>query len=368
VNSIDVAREEIFARFQQDDGGKFWVERWPWCVSYSGGKDSTLLLLLVCEALEKFGSLRTVWVIFSDTGIEQDGIVERVQRNFDGLERWAAERGLDVRTAILAPSVAGRFFNVIVGLGYGFPAPPQLRWCTKTLKKDVIDCWKRSTFRREFVVTLTGERFAESAGRNKRMNERLQGGAEYWRGSREIVWCPLRDVETPELWDYVCSRFYPWGEGSWILLMQYGALSLAEVLEGNKERRSGCRFCTFGKKNAPSECEAENEFCRRAGEFAEHNVEVRHLIDLAHLDVYYNVPDHLENNAKILSGEYACGRLTIPARKEVLRMVREMESATGRVWIGGEDMAFIERQWAIDEERIRRGELVDARTVLKTEL
>ncbi len=331
-------------------------------ISYSAGKDSTLLLIKMLNALERERE-REIDVLFLDTGIEQEGITERVQKNFEGLNAYCKRVELNVKTHILKPDVKNRFFNIIVGRGYTAPYYP-LRWCTSMLKKDVAIKHTGKRYGTSPFITITGERKDESFARLKRITKNNPNDDALFKQfdcrKNEYRWEPIRNVKTDELWrELERIKTFPWGETVDELLAQYNARSVDEVLSSKHERRSGCRFCTIGKGKHAGTNEAEREFCAWIFEYSK-DINKRNLYIQSRLDFYR---DNIKRNLYAQNG--GVGKFTVEARREILERVRKMERETGRVWITPEDESFIYDQWEFDKGRIERRELIDAREVIK---
>ncbi len=302
MNTVDEARAEIREVISQPT---------PVVVSYSGGKDSTLLLLLVIEVALKQKTTAPIYVIFSDTEIEPLGSVERIRRNFEELESLAGKEEINLQTTIIRPKPNERFFNMIVGKGYAPPYPPRLRWCVDRLKLKPIKYWKKSTFGENPFIMATGERLAESANRARSMKKRNPKNERFFKSSTatkfETSWTPLRNVSSEELWSELGKyETFPWGEPIAELYAQYEAKTAKEIIDGAKERRSGCRFCTFCRKKKTGADERENAFCEWLVNYSTQDGEKRHLIDAAKID-RYNDEKHINSRIAVLDKGLSIG-------------------------------------------------------------
>ncbi|MCU0732562.1 MAG: hypothetical protein MUE84_13390, partial [Hyphomonas sp.] len=108
----------------------------PWVVGYSGGKDSTATLQLVWLALTRLSPeqrTKPVYVISTDTLVENPVVAAWVARSLDRLNEAAKVAGLPVAANRLTPIPSDTFWVNLIGRGY--PAPrPKFRWCTERLK------------------------------------------------------------------------------------------------------------------------------------------------------------------------------------------------------------------------------------------
>lgn len=110
----------------------------PWSIGFSGGKDSTVMLQLVWEALKQVNTLHGVvgsdlYVVCKDTMIENPVITEYVYRVLAKIEQAAVEQDLPIRVVKTIPRLEDSFWVNLIGKGY--PAPNNaFRWCTERLK------------------------------------------------------------------------------------------------------------------------------------------------------------------------------------------------------------------------------------------
>ena len=108
----------------------------PWVVGYSGGKDSTATLQLIWMALlrlEPTVRLKPVYVISTDTMVENPIVAAWVGRSLERMGEAAAQSGLPLTSHKLTPDPTESFWTTLIGRGY--PAPrAKFRWCTDRLK------------------------------------------------------------------------------------------------------------------------------------------------------------------------------------------------------------------------------------------
>ena len=108
----------------------------PWVVGYSGGKDSTVVVQLVFEALKELPPEKLhkkIYVISSDTLVETPLIIQSINQTLRKVQEKALELGLPIETHKVKPVVEQSFWYNIIGKGY--PSPnQQFRWCTDRLK------------------------------------------------------------------------------------------------------------------------------------------------------------------------------------------------------------------------------------------
>lgn len=138
-----------------------------WIAAYSGGKDSTGLIVFTVYAIEQGWVERpeSLTVLLSNTRMEFIPLFLGATQMMDYLA------GRDwIKTKIVEPPLDHRFF--VYMFGYGVPPPTnRMRWCTRLLKGDPMDAETREIAGRvgERLLTLTGLRLGESFARDQRI-------------------------------------------------------------------------------------------------------------------------------------------------------------------------------------------------------
>lgn len=140
----------------------------PWIIGFSGGKDSTLLLHLVLEAVRNVAPedrRRSIYVVSNNTQVESPVFQDFVDRLLERLEQSLEGLNVPVRVVRTQPLPEESFWVNLLGKGY--PAPNRtFRWCTDRMK-----IRPTSRFIRDIVsdngeaILLLGVRRAESATR-----------------------------------------------------------------------------------------------------------------------------------------------------------------------------------------------------------
>jgi len=189
--------------------------KWLWLISYSGGKDSTTLLLLTLKLAHEKG-LR-VGVVYNNSGGDIPEITDLVSRVL------AYVRELGHETYITKPERS--FFDYLL-TRY---SPPRwnFRWCCKRLKE--------VPFRR-FIKALSGSRRVLNLVGNRREEARWRGWFLREVGENLIYVAPLYDIRNEEVWSVL-------GEVSKELNVEWVYRDLWEAYRGGLARRTGCWFC-----------------------------------------------------------------------------------------------------------------------------
>ncbi|MFN7252942.1 MAG: DNA phosphorothioation system sulfurtransferase DndC [Anaerobacillus sp.] len=228
----------------------------PWVVGYSGGKDSTVVIQLVFEALSELHAEqlhKKVYVISSDTLVETPLIISSINSTLRRVQKYALEQGLPIETHKVKPEPEKSFWANIIGKGY--PSPNQkFRWCTDRLKIEpannfILD--KVSKFGK--VIMVLGVRDNESATRANVMKSHTVEGKVLMRHStlsNAFVFAPIRDFTTDDVWHYLLNFVCPWGDDNKELHKLYMDSSSGEcplvIDKSIKEEAGSCGNSRFG--------------------------------------------------------------------------------------------------------------------------
>ena len=233
----------------------------PWVIGYSGGKDSTATLQIVWNAiaalpLEK--RTKTIYVITTDTLVENPYVSNWVRKSLEQIKIAAKEQEMPILPNLLQPEVKDTFWVGLIGKGY--PAPKgKFRWCTDRLKISPSNRFIRDVIRvsGEAIVVL-GIRKAESTQRARRMKD--------WEARRvrdhlspnmnlpnSLVYSPIENWGNDEVWLYLMQWENPWGYSNKDLFTMYRGASADNecplVVDTSTpscgSSRFGCWVCTM---------------------------------------------------------------------------------------------------------------------------
>lgn len=248
----------------------------PWIIGFSGGKDSTVMLQLVWEALKQVKDLhgvvgRDIYVVCNDTMVENPVITEYVYRVLDKIEQAAVEQGVPIQVIKTIPRLEDSFWVNLIGKGY--PAPNNaFRWCTERLK---IKPTQRFIIEQvdEFgeAVILIGTRSAESASRAKSMKKHAIKGKRLTKHPTQpntFMYAPIRHLMLEEVWYVINTMPSPWGADNNELFQIYSDASADDyecpTVVTDKEHKScgqsrfGCWTCTVVKQDKSMSALIEN--------------------------------------------------------------------------------------------------------------
>ena len=129
---IQEIEDELIDQYVNDDNPR------PWIIGFSGGKDSTMLLQVVWNAIKTIPSEarnRKIYVVCNNTLVENPKILEYSEIVLSKIQKAAAEQSMPVYVNQTTPKLEDSFWVNLIGRGY--PAPNnQFRWCTNRLKID----------------------------------------------------------------------------------------------------------------------------------------------------------------------------------------------------------------------------------------
>ncbi len=248
----------------------------PWIIGFSGGKDSTVMLQLVWEAISQIKELtgivkRDIYVVCNDTMVENPVITEYVYRVLDKIETASRDQDIPIRVIKTIPRLEDSFWVNLIGRGY--PAPNNaFRWCTERLK-----IRPTSRFILEQVdevgeaIILIGTRSAESAQRAKSMKKHAIKGKRLTKHPTQpntYMYAPIRNLSLEEVWYIINTMPSPWKADNSELFQIYSDASADDyecpTVVTSKEHKScgqsrfGCWVCTVVKKDKSMSALIEN--------------------------------------------------------------------------------------------------------------
>jgi DNA sulfur modification protein DndC len=244
----------------------------PWIVGFSGGKDSTMLLQLVWKSLSAIPQelrSRHVYVVCNNTLVENPKIIQYTESVLDQIEKAAMEQSMPVFVQRTTPRLEDTFWVNLIGRGY--PAPNNMfRWCTERLKiNPTSEFIKKKTNEVGEAIILLGTRVDESSTRAKSIaKNKIHIDSERLRKHllpNAYVFAPIKDVTTPEVWQYLNQVSSPWGSNNKQLNALYRnansgdcPLVIDDTTPSCGNSRFGCWVCTVVKRDKSMEALVEN--------------------------------------------------------------------------------------------------------------
>ncbi|WP_066412813.1 hypothetical protein [Sutcliffiella cohnii] len=228
-------------------------------MAWSGGKDSTLMLLLLWEMLSELPEeLRTkkVHLISSDTRVETPDMTDYQYRAIESIREAAINQKIPIEATLISPSLKQSFWWKVLGRGTLISTPnTRHRWCTHSLKITPTQSKLKELLAEAPVlfdnqekyqmILMLGTRLNESNQR-KRSMQRFALSAEslFSRHSDyEEIQCynPIKFVSSDELWfklmDY---SVFPFGVKFDDLTIQYGESVLECGTKVSSDQGSSC--------------------------------------------------------------------------------------------------------------------------------
>jgi DNA sulfur modification protein DndC len=363
--TVDLLLEEVRTMYEADTI--------PWVVGYSGGKDSTATLQLVWQMLSSLPPDRRkkkVFVISTDTLVENPIVAAWVGSSLDSMTRAATEQELPLTAHRLTPAVADTFWVNLIGRGY--PAPrPRFRWCTERLKIKPSNTFIGDVVREngEAIIVL-GTRKAESQARAKvmerlerqRIRERLSPNTTL---PNSFVYSPIESWTNDDVWLFLMQIDNPWGfDNRQLLTMYQGAspdgecpLVVDTTTPSCGDSRFGCWTCTLVEKDKSMSAMIQND---EEKEWMLPLLEIRNRLDVAddrHLRDFRRMSGHVQLfNDKPVPGPYR-QKVREQWLREVLsaqRFIQESgpEYVRNLELISLPELEEIRRIWVVDKHEI----------------
>lgn len=229
-----------------------------WGIAWSGGKDSSATLTLICWLIDtgKIKRPKTLTIFYADTRMELPPLAIAAMQIMDDLR----ERGIDVRV-VRAP-LDKRFFVYILGRGVPPPNNNTLRWCTRQIKVDPMTAAIEEQIDQlaGTMLMITGVRQGESAIRDQRIEMSCsKDGAECGQGwyqqvlpnskgirGRIATLAPLLHWRVCHVWEWL-KHWAPTEEfGDWPTATIADAYGGEEAEEINA--RTGCVGCPLAQE------------------------------------------------------------------------------------------------------------------------
>ena len=336
----------------------------PWIVAYSGGKDSTLLLQLVWEAIANLPAeqrRRQVHVIANDTLVESPVIIKHLKNSLSEIQEAASRQGLPLTTHISEPCTDQTFWVNVIGRGY-IPPTRNFRWCTDRMKIQPTNRLIEEILQRhQRAVLLVGTRRSESTNRGNAMKKRGVS-ANKMNAHSSIENCrmfaPLADLVDNDVWMILMQRRPPWGGTHRNLITVYRnagggecplVLSKADAPScGTTSPRFGCWTCTVVTKDKSMTGTIDSGHpdqgkLERLSAFREELIELR------------------ENNAnrsevrrdgrtkKRDDGTKVYGPFTLKVRQHILEKLQLLAEANGEELVSPSELNVIHDIWRHDK-------------------
>lgn len=242
------------------------TQDYPWIIGFSGGKDSTVVVQAVFEALLQISPSqrkRHVHVVSNDTQVESPLVMAHLAKVQSALIEMTQTLRLPVDVVTTRPAPDKTFWTLLIGKGY--PSPNQtMRWCTDRLKiqptsRYILD----NVSAHGAAIVILGVRLDESESRRNSINkfQNLEGSNLTPHGELPgaFIYRPIMDLTIDDVWGVLGESLPPWGGTHRDLIQLYRdaeggecpvVLSKDEAAGcGTANSRFGCWTCTVVEKD-----------------------------------------------------------------------------------------------------------------------
>jgi DNA sulfur modification protein DndC len=341
----------------------------PWIIGYSGGKDSTLLVQLVFEMLLDLAPgdrIRPVHILCNDTLVESPILMAYIDRMLERLQTAADSLNLPIVVVKTQPDPDQTFWVNLIGRGY--PAPTRMfRWCTDRMKIAPTSNYIRTKISESGeVVLLLGVRRAESANRAVTINRHRNIAGTRLNPHDEMKGCmvfrPLIDMTTDDVWLLLLQRTPPWGGTHRELVTLYRNAQGGECplvidksqapLCGTSSSRFGCWTCTVVEKDRSME-----GFIEAGYEDMEPLMEFRDWLAKFRNERSKRMVERRDGRVALMGDGITtvAGPFTVEARQEILERLLAIQEEVGMTLIRDDEIVRIRTMWADDAvEEARR--------------
>lgn len=336
----------------------------PWVVGFSGGKDSTVVVHAVFSALLSIppsGRRRAVHIVSNDTMVESPVVLSHLDITAKKIDTAAQNLHLPITVARTHPDLDKTFWVLLIGKGY--PSPNlTMRWCTDRLKIQPTSGYiRRNISEQGGAIIVLGVRRDESQTRQRSMDKRLNDRGTNLTPHSDLlgalIYRPIADLTTEDVWEILGSSHAPWGGTHESLFRLYRDAEGGEcpvVLSnteapgcGTSNSRFGCWTCTVVEKDKSLQgfIDSGNHHFKPLVEFRDWLKAIRNNPQMRQA---YRRNGRLAFDA---SGKHIPGPFTVRARKEILDRLLRVQEAFGDQLITEAELDTIYQLWTIDLQK-----------------
>lgn len=299
-------------------------------VSFSGGKDSTVVLSLVLEAMRD--RKEKLYIVTADTLMEIPYFQSYIEKVRAQIKTYVDASSINAEMVLVRPELKDSFWVSVLGKGY--PAAHMgFRWCTGKLKIDPITEFTRRVTAGVDHAAFIGVRRAESA-----LRARIYKSKDY----KPRHHAPVLDWSSHDIWEYLLTNPAPWG-GNHVELVNVYKYSSDECVYGEAQgvcvgnARYGCWACPLQKE---TQLDMIGYHTNDRSRYAELKRFKKLLVAAANNS---NLRSRIRRN-----GDVGTGPFLVEVRQQLLSALRKVELETGWELIRPDEIFLIEKHWSAD--------------------
>ena len=301
-----------------------------WTVTYSGGKDSTLLTIIACEVMRRNLDWKpnSIDVVYCDTLEEIPPMHETAMEFLNYINTVANEEALPIKTHITKPAPNETYWYLMLGKGY--PAPHRyFWWCTERLKINPVKRKLAELNHQEGSAVLTGVRFGESDRRDGKMHRASQCMGEGECGQvleYQGALAPIAHWKTCQVWKFLAILAPSWGWPTQTVVDLYGDTPV----------RFGCWTCTLIDRDQALDTVTQRPEWKHLSALAEFKQKILNAT--------------ADPDARVMRPNGVPGRFKVATKKRLLRELKELEQEIDLILIGREEERRIRHYWETDKK------------------
>lgn len=305
-------------------------------VSYSGGKDSSLLLLLLLEAVKKYEQAfedKQIYVLNVDASTDFISYKNYVYKKLNDLNKYFKKNNYNnIKIEIRSPNQNHKFFSLMIGYGYPFLIFKKV--CSSRMKQlPAKKFFSSIRSDKEDIIVLSGQRIEESSNR-KRIIEKYK--EKEIKRKLYIIdnkhqgyvhsFLLIKDLTTEEV-------FY------FIRMLDKQDLIYTDLMQVyNRANRYGCMLCP--KINEDRTAQA----LLQKGEL--------YIKDLIEYKNY--MMKIIKNNKNRIKKDGQLSKLTLISRAKLLIKLAIVQTKTNKTFITTKELKVIKQKW--EEDFGKKGE------------
>jgi len=329
---------------------QYLLDNRPWVVTFSGGKDSTVVLQFVVEMLLELQrenlDQKDVYIVTSDTFVEMPIIEKYTIDTINKIQEYANNQNLKLYTNLITPKIEESFWSLVIGKGY--PSPNQwFRWCTDRMKiRPATFFLNKLIGKYQSILMLLGVRSAESESRAKSINSRELNHRDLSMHDQipnAYILSPIKDWSNADVWNFLSKNDAPWGSHKTMMnLYDKGSgeadcnIALNPEAPSCGKTRFGCWVCTVVDKDKSMDGMINN------GETWMKPLEEYRT----KLKLYRD--DENKRAKRKRDGRRGLGPFLMDTRKELLLSLLETEKKVNHQLIKDEEIIQIQKFWDND--------------------